>query len=28
LTTVLGFEAIVLPRSGHAGAVGAMLLSQ
>ena len=27
LTTVLGFEAIVLPRSGHAGAVGAMLLS-
>jgi hypothetical protein len=28
LTTVLGFEAIILPRSSHAGAVGAMLLSR
>ena len=27
LTSVMGFEAIVLPASGHAGALGAMLLS-
>jgi len=27
LTSVMGFEAIILPRSGHAGAYGAMLLS-
>jgi pantothenate kinase len=26
LTSVMGFEAIILPRSGHAGAFGAMLL--
>ncbi len=26
-STVMGFEAIVLPRSGHAGALGAMLLA-
>jgi len=28
LTTVLGFEAIVLPQSSHAGALGAMLLAE
>jgi pantothenate kinase len=28
LTSVMGFEAIILPRSGHAGAFGAMLLCQ
>ena len=27
LTNLLGFDAIVLPRSGHAGAIGAMLLA-
>src|SRR5690606_36399861 len=27
LSTVMGHEAIVLPRSGHAGALGAMLLA-
>jgi type II pantothenate kinase len=28
LTTLHGFEAVVLPQSGHAGAIGAMLLSR
>jgi pantothenate kinase len=27
LTSVMGFEAIILPSSGHAGALGAMRLS-
>lgn len=27
LTSVMGFEAIILPRSGHAGALGAMRLA-
>ena len=26
LTSVMGFEVIILPHSGHAGALGAMLL--